>query len=176
MIKVCLIKLIKLPFFFSKNGPIPASFCLFSFFSCYNFNTNWKKHRLCAWDSNPGPQDGRRRQNHGVMAATHKLPFLLWPDVLKLLAITIPETFLPSIAIVNLIAIMPWLRQLDICHRQSDHIWRNFVTMAKYEGSYRILQNLLLTFVKIFHATGHIFIVVSGKIMSKLSSHLVTYR
>ena len=26
--------------FFKKNGPIPASFCLFSFFSCYNFNTN----------------------------------------------------------------------------------------------------------------------------------------
>ena len=25
---------------FFKNGPIPASFCLFSFFSCYNFNTN----------------------------------------------------------------------------------------------------------------------------------------
>ena len=46
---------------FLKNGPIPASFCLFSFFSCYNFNTNWKKHRWCAWDLNPGPQDGRRR-------------------------------------------------------------------------------------------------------------------
>ena len=27
--------------------------------------------RWCAWDSNPGPQDGRRRQNHGAMAATH---------------------------------------------------------------------------------------------------------
>ena len=24
------------------NAPIPASFCLFLFFSCYNFNTNWK--------------------------------------------------------------------------------------------------------------------------------------
>ena len=24
------------------NGPIPASFCIFSFFSHYNFNTNWK--------------------------------------------------------------------------------------------------------------------------------------
>ena len=31
-------------------------FCLFSFFSRYNFNTNWKKHWWCAWDSNPGPQ------------------------------------------------------------------------------------------------------------------------
>ena len=27
---------------FLKNGPIPASFCLFSSFSRYNFNTNWK--------------------------------------------------------------------------------------------------------------------------------------
>ena len=25
-----------------KNGPIPASFCLFSFFSRYNCDTNWK--------------------------------------------------------------------------------------------------------------------------------------
>ena len=40
--------------FFKKSGPIPASFCLFSSFSCYNFNTNWKKHRWCAWDLNPG--------------------------------------------------------------------------------------------------------------------------
>ena len=54
---------------FFKNGPIPASFCLFWIFS-YNFNTNWKKHRWCAWDSNLGPQDGRRRRNHGAMAAT----------------------------------------------------------------------------------------------------------
>ena len=30
-------------FLFLKNGPIPASFCLFSSFSHYNFkNTNWK--------------------------------------------------------------------------------------------------------------------------------------
>ena len=53
------------------NGPILASFCLFSLFSWYNFNnTNWKKHRWSAWDMNPGPQDGRHRQNHGAMAAT----------------------------------------------------------------------------------------------------------
>ena len=56
------------------NGPIPASFCLFSLFSHYNFNkTNWKKHRWCAWDSNLGLQDGRRRQNHGAMAATQTI-------------------------------------------------------------------------------------------------------
>ena len=29
----------------------------------------WKKHRWCAWDSNLGPQNGRRRQNHWAMAA-----------------------------------------------------------------------------------------------------------
>ena len=45
-------------------------FVLFSVFSCYNFNTNWKKRRWCAWDLNPGSQDGRRRRNHGAMAAT----------------------------------------------------------------------------------------------------------
>ena len=35
--------------------------------------TNWKKHRWSAWNSNPGPQDGRRRRNHGAMASTHVL-------------------------------------------------------------------------------------------------------
>ena len=24
---------------------------------------------VCAWDSNPRPQDGKRRRNHGAMAA-----------------------------------------------------------------------------------------------------------
>ena len=63
--------------FFKKNGPIPASFCLFLSFSRYNFNnSNWKKRRWCAWDSNPGPQDGRRRQNHGAMAATQQKKML----------------------------------------------------------------------------------------------------
>ena len=56
--------------FFKQNGPFPASFCLFLFFSRHNFNTNWKKHRWCAWDSNLGPKDGGRRQNHGAMEAT----------------------------------------------------------------------------------------------------------
>ena len=69
---------IKICWFFLKNGPVPASFCLFSFFSCYNFNnTNWKKHWWCAWDSNPGPQDGRCRQSQGAMAATLYLTLFL---------------------------------------------------------------------------------------------------
>ena len=33
------------------------------------------RRRWCAWDSNPGPQDGRRRQNRGAMAATPKILF-----------------------------------------------------------------------------------------------------
>ena len=54
-------------FYMGHSRPL---FCLFSLFSRNNFNTNWKKLRWCAWDSNPGPQDGRRRRNHGAMAAT----------------------------------------------------------------------------------------------------------
>ena len=57
-------------FVFLKMGQSWPLFCLFSFFSCYNFNSNWKNCRWCAWDSNPGPQDGRRRLNHRAMAAT----------------------------------------------------------------------------------------------------------
>ena len=64
------------------NWPILASFCLFSFFSHYNFNTNWKKRRWCAWDLNLGPQDGRRKQNHGAMMATHVMAqFLNWMEI-----------------------------------------------------------------------------------------------
>ena len=37
------------------NGPIPATFCLFSSFCHYNFSyTNWKKHRWYAGRSNGG--------------------------------------------------------------------------------------------------------------------------
>ena len=61
------------------NGPIPASFCLFSSFFDYNINNkNWKKHRWCSWDSKPQPQDGRRRQN-GAMVATQASVNLIRP-------------------------------------------------------------------------------------------------
>ena len=46
-----------------------------------------------AWDSNPGPQDGRRRRNHGAMAATwlkyvmrqtlNQLPLVGIPKILR---------------------------------------------------------------------------------------------
>ena len=50
----------------------PGLYWLFPSFSRYKFNnTNWKKRRWCAWDSNPGPQDGRLRRNHGAMATAH---------------------------------------------------------------------------------------------------------
>ena len=73
----CLFSSFKQCFF--KNGPIPASFCfifvLFSFqfkWQTYHLNNiNWKKHRWCAWDSNPGRQYGRRRRIHWAMAAPH---------------------------------------------------------------------------------------------------------
>ena len=36
----------------------------------YNLNNiNWKKRRWCAWDSNLGRQDGRRRRIHWAIAA-----------------------------------------------------------------------------------------------------------
>ena len=62
--------------FFKKMGQSRPLFCLFLFFSHYNFNTNWKKRRWCAWDSNLGLQNGRRRQNHRAMAATQLHPIL----------------------------------------------------------------------------------------------------
>ena len=41
------------------------------------------KHRWCAWDLNPGPQDGRRRRNHGAMAATRSFTFLLYESQIQ---------------------------------------------------------------------------------------------
>ena len=55
---------------FLKKEPIPATFCLFSSFSHYNLNNkNWKKRRWRAWDSNSGPQNGRRRHNRRAIVA-----------------------------------------------------------------------------------------------------------
>ena len=49
------------------SRPLFVYFCYFLVTTSIQIE---KKHRWCAWDSNPGPQDGRRRQNHGAMAAT----------------------------------------------------------------------------------------------------------
>ena len=50
------------------------SWPLFVYFRSFHIpiqmtNINWKKHRWCAWDSNPGRQNGRRRRIHWAMAA-----------------------------------------------------------------------------------------------------------
>ena len=54
-----------------KLWPIPASFSFIFVLFTSQINYKLKKHRWSAWESNPGPQDGRHRQNHGAMAATH---------------------------------------------------------------------------------------------------------
>ena len=58
--------------FYKKMGLSRPLFGLFSSFPHNNFNnTNWIKHRWCAWSSNPWPPDGRRTWLHGAMAAAH---------------------------------------------------------------------------------------------------------
>ena len=69
--------------FFLKNGPISASFSfifvLFSFQHYYN--ANWKKHKGCALDSNPGPQNGSQWRNHGANVLLKRSNGLFWsPD------------------------------------------------------------------------------------------------
>ena len=55
---------------FLKNGPIRASFLFIFILFLLQFKYKLKKLSYCAWDLNPGLQDGRRRQNHGAMTAT----------------------------------------------------------------------------------------------------------
>ena len=45
------------------------SLFMFIFVFSTRYNLNWKKRRWCAWDSNPGWQDGRRERIHRAMAA-----------------------------------------------------------------------------------------------------------
>ena len=57
--------------FFLKKWANPGLFLFYfrSFLIIISIQIE-KKHRWFAWDSNPGPQDGRHRQNLGAMAAT----------------------------------------------------------------------------------------------------------
>ena len=56
-----------------KNGPIPASFSIyFRLFNTLQFKLKLKKHRWCAWDLNPGQQDGRQKRIHWATAAPLK--------------------------------------------------------------------------------------------------------
>ena len=54
--------------FFLKKWANPSLFFVYfcSFLVTISIQIE-KKHRWCPWDSNLGPQDGRRRQNHGAM-------------------------------------------------------------------------------------------------------------
>ena len=101
-----IVKLPTNPDFF-KNGPIPTSFCLFSFFSHYNFNTNWKKRRWCAQDSNLGSQDGRRRRNHRAMAAT-----LGWALITILCVFTFPTSGNCSKTFCCTYIVLAWRKKL----------------------------------------------------------------
>ena len=60
-------------FKWTNHGLFLFIFVIFTFqfiWQIYNLNdVKWKKHRWCAWDSNPGRQDGRHRQIHWAMAA-----------------------------------------------------------------------------------------------------------
>ena len=61
--------------FLKKNGPIPASFPVFIFVFSTRYNLNWKKRRWCAWESNPGQQDGRHERIHWATAAPPCIKF-----------------------------------------------------------------------------------------------------
>ena len=55
---------------FFKNGPILASFSIyFRLFNTLQFKLKLKKRRWCAWDSNLGWQDGRRKRIHSATVA-----------------------------------------------------------------------------------------------------------
>ena len=69
-------------FFFKMCQSRPLYLFIFVLFT---FKFNWqiyslklKKHRWCAWDSNPGRQDGRRRRIHWAMVAPLKVHICYW--------------------------------------------------------------------------------------------------
>ena len=57
---------------FLKMGQSRPLFVYFRIFHKTQININWKMCRWCALDSNPGWQDGRRRQIHWAMAAPQR--------------------------------------------------------------------------------------------------------
>ena len=67
---------LQLPHLFEKMGQSRPLFDYFRFFLItISIIQIENKHRWRAWDLNLGPQDGRRRQNHGAMAAHLILTF-----------------------------------------------------------------------------------------------------
>ena len=58
-----------------KNWANPGLFLFIFVFFTLHISMNWWKHRWCAWDLNPGWQDGRRRRIHWAMAAPHSINY-----------------------------------------------------------------------------------------------------
>ena len=90
---------------FFKYRPVPASFSFIFVLFTPQINYKLKKRSWSAWDSNPGPQDGRRRQNHGAMAATctRSIVCVDWYDLpttgyanWRLLNLTMIALFIPN--------------------------------------------------------------------------------
>ena len=72
-------RLLLLYIFLKKMGQSwPLFPFIFVFSTCHNSNLNWKKRRWCAWDSNPGRQDGRRKRIHWATAAPQTIIMIRW--------------------------------------------------------------------------------------------------
>ena len=81
-----------------KYGPNPAFisfiFILFSFQKEIQFQFQQyklKKHWWCACDSNPGPQNVRRRQNHWAVASDST--FYRWKHTIQILCFNMGQTW-----------------------------------------------------------------------------------
>ena len=57
---------------------------------------------MCAWDSNPGPQDGRRRRNHGAMVGY----IFLTDHHFKMLIIGVSEMLIKTFSIKSIIDVV----------------------------------------------------------------------
>ena len=79
-------------FFFKKMGQF-RPFSVFSFFQHITIQIlNWLKRKWCAWDSNPGQQDGRCRRIHWAMAAPLGFILSVYYDSLCILRLFVYST------------------------------------------------------------------------------------
>ena len=121
---------------------------LFIFVVSICHNLNWKKRRWCAWDSNPGRQDGRRERIHWATAAPlcFELKHYLWRCL---------STYLMRIAGLN----------------QCDQRCWNFATLQKFRNLRNNLRVYLVLGKPVYplwcnlYALGQIFIAVNGKVL-----------
>ena len=117
-------------------------FVLFLFFSHYNFNTNWKKHRWCAWDLNPG----RRMIGADETTELWRLPqlnaCLFWVSEGQLLKHNIPPAsfllfwLVCSVYIIFLFdvkiasgwiwtQVLELLKLYQLCHHHCPKLWHS---------------------------------------------------